>query len=165
MKKIPALFIREERGNPKDQTGYMPELNRACLWVFEPGVRATRKWDGTAVLVQDGMPWARFDAKRGQVRENVSNSGNKEAWDVLQEDEWGSNVANMVHDSRPDPSLVFRPLLVACKRPRLAGESCSEDIDEAAPGASVKGKNIGPDCDSWPSSFEHRLTELVLLDK
>lgn len=67
MKKIPALFIREERGNPKDQTGYLPELNRACLWVFEPGVRATVKWDGTAVLVQDGMPWARFDAKRGKT--------------------------------------------------------------------------------------------------
>jgi len=67
MRKIPALFVREERGNPKDQTGYLPVINKACLWVFNPGVRATRKWDGTAVLVQDGMPWARFDAKRGKT--------------------------------------------------------------------------------------------------
>jgi hypothetical protein len=67
MKKMPALFIREERGNSKEETGYTDQINEACRWVFMPGVRATRKWDGTAVLVQDGMPWARYDAKKGKT--------------------------------------------------------------------------------------------------
>jgi hypothetical protein len=55
----------------------------------------------------------RIIPQRGQVRENVSNSGNKEAWDVFQEHVARSSIANMVKDSRPDPTVVLRAFLEA----------------------------------------------------
>lgn len=111
MKKIPALFIREERVSKKDQVGYTPEVNPFCLWVFEPGVRATRKWDGTAVLIQDGMPWARFDAKHGKpqpegfmpAQEPDPNTGHHPGWvpAIRPEDKWIREAFEALRVSSP----------------------------------------------------------------
>lgn len=57
MKKIPALFARDADGD------LTREYNPKSLWVPAGEGVATRKWDGTAVLVRDGVVYARYDAK------------------------------------------------------------------------------------------------------
>lgn len=52
MKKIPTLFAR----NPDDRRHVLPEVTPGCEWVLAGEGRATRKYDGTCVLIQpDGM--------------------------------------------------------------------------------------------------------------
>lgn len=63
MKKVPSIFIRDWHGNPSRVT---EECNPECLWVFKGEGVATRKYDGTAVLVEDGVLWCRYDAKHGK---------------------------------------------------------------------------------------------------
>lgn len=59
MKKIPSLFKR-------DGEVLTTEFNPAAAWVIAGLGVATRKWDGTAVLVRDGKLHARYDAKHGK---------------------------------------------------------------------------------------------------
>lgn len=65
MRKIPSLYQRD-RSDPKKQTLVRDEVTPGCEWVLEGEGRATRKWDGTAVLVKDGQLYARYDAKGGK---------------------------------------------------------------------------------------------------
>jgi hypothetical protein len=63
VKKMPCLFVREFID--KRTTKLLPQVTPGCEWVFtEPDVKATRKWDGTAVLVANGKVFKRYDAKR-----------------------------------------------------------------------------------------------------
>jgi hypothetical protein len=63
MIKIPCLFERDFSTKP-------PTLLRAvtpgCEWVLEGEGCATVKWDGTACMVNDGVLYKRYDAKRGK---------------------------------------------------------------------------------------------------
>ncbi len=53
MKKIPTVFERD------DKHQIAPRVTPGCEWVLEGAGRATRKWDGTACLVQEGKLYAR----------------------------------------------------------------------------------------------------------
>lgn len=64
MKKIPCLFVREFK---MDRTFTITDaVSPGCEWVLAGEGIATRKWDGTAVLVRDGVLYARYDAKHGK---------------------------------------------------------------------------------------------------
>jgi len=66
MKKISTLFVINygEKGSKGDIT---TEIRPENEWVYtENGVLATRKFDGTAVLIKDGEIYKRYDAKRGK---------------------------------------------------------------------------------------------------
>jgi hypothetical protein len=63
MKKIPTLFERDWQG---DRSRVTSEVNPDALWVFSEPCRATRKFDGTAVMLRDGVLYCRFDAKHGK---------------------------------------------------------------------------------------------------
>jgi hypothetical protein len=65
VKKIPTLFIRDE-ANPRLVTRY---LDPDCEWVVDGEGVATRKFDGTACLVQDGRLFKRleWDAGKGDA--------------------------------------------------------------------------------------------------
>ena len=62
MKKIPSLFKRDYEGNRL----VYPEVVEGCEWVLAGEGVASRKWDGTACLVQDGKLYKRYDAKQGK---------------------------------------------------------------------------------------------------
>jgi hypothetical protein len=65
MKKMPCLFVREFHG---DGTFTITEqVTPGCEWVLAGEGGATRKWDGTAVLVREGRIYARYDAKKGKA--------------------------------------------------------------------------------------------------
>lgn len=61
MRKIPTLFVRD----PDDMKHVLPVVNEGCEWALtDPYARATRKWDGTCVMLDDdGRWWARREVK------------------------------------------------------------------------------------------------------
>ena len=67
MRKIPSLFMRE-RGKAA-QTFVRDEVTPGCEWALRRDEKwcATRKWDGTCVLIRDGKIYARYDAKAGKA--------------------------------------------------------------------------------------------------
>ncbi|MEE8111356.1 MAG: DUF5565 family protein [Acidobacteriota bacterium] len=63
MKKIPSLFLRDFDGDPSRVTKVS---DPSCDWVFNHEGKATRKWDGTACLIRDGLIFKRLDLKRNK---------------------------------------------------------------------------------------------------
>lgn len=63
MRKIPTIFERDWNG---DKSRVLDKRVPECEWVFEGEGVATRKFDGTAVMIQNGELWVRYDAKNGK---------------------------------------------------------------------------------------------------
>ena len=63
MQKIISLYQRNYDGDRLVRDEIVP----GAEWVVAGEGVATRKWDGTAVLVRGGELYARFDAKRGKT--------------------------------------------------------------------------------------------------
>ncbi len=60
MQKIPTLFVR----NPNDRAHVLRDVNPECEWVMDGFGLATRKYDGTCVMLdEDGTWWARREVK------------------------------------------------------------------------------------------------------
>lgn len=60
MMKIPTLFVRD----PDDRAHVLPQITPGCEWVLTEQHPATRKWDGTCVMLDDdGRWWARREVK------------------------------------------------------------------------------------------------------
>jgi hypothetical protein len=63
MRKIPTLFIRD----PENMSRVLPEYHSACAWVRAGEGVATRKYDGTCVMLDaDGIWWVRREVKPGK---------------------------------------------------------------------------------------------------
>ena len=62
MKKIPSLFVRDYDGNRQVINDVVP----GSEWVLNGEGTPTVKWDGTSVLVNDGVLYKRYDAKKGK---------------------------------------------------------------------------------------------------
>lgn len=62
MKKIPTIFKR----NPDNMRELSDECNPDCLWVFAGEGYATRKYDGTAMLIREGKYYKRREIKKGK---------------------------------------------------------------------------------------------------
>ena len=63
MKKIPTIFKR----NPENPALVMNEVNPVTIWVFRGEGVATRKYDGTAVMIREGKLYKRYDCKKGRM--------------------------------------------------------------------------------------------------
>jgi hypothetical protein len=64
MKKIPTIFERDWNG---DRSLVTATPNPDCAWVFRGEGVPTRKYDGTAVMVSEGVLFVRYDAKNGKT--------------------------------------------------------------------------------------------------
>lgn len=62
MQKIQTLFVR----NPEDRRHVLPEVTPGCEWVMSGEGQATRKFDGTCVLLDADGWWARREVKPGK---------------------------------------------------------------------------------------------------
>jgi hypothetical protein len=63
MKKIPTVFVRD----PDDPKHVTDEITPGCEWVLNGEGRATRKYDGTCVMLDgEGRWWARREVKPGK---------------------------------------------------------------------------------------------------
>ena len=105
MKKIPCIFKRDINNiqryklsfNSANRRGILNEPNEDCLWVFEGEGVATRKYDGTCVLIKDGKYFKRREVKKGkeapQYFVEVSddhNTGKKMGWVPVDESDNGN---------------------------------------------------------------------------
>jgi hypothetical protein len=86
----------------------------------------------------------RIEPDFGQVSENLSQSGSKQTWDVLQKDVSRSHVANDANDVGPDPPLVLGALALPGNGEWLAREARSDDIHTATPRFTVEGGEVVP---------------------
>ena len=64
MKKMPCVFVRDFDARPAIITA---KVTLGCEWVIAGEGEATRKWDGTASMIQAGQIYARYDCKRGKA--------------------------------------------------------------------------------------------------
>lgn len=62
MRKMPCLLVREFTG--PSSFVLLDQVYPGCEWVFNGEGVASRKWDGTACAVINGLLYRRFDAKR-----------------------------------------------------------------------------------------------------
>ena len=121
MKKIPSLFSRDPN-NPRVLSDAYHVL---ADWVVQGMGVATRKWDGTAVLVREGYLFARFDAKHGKPQ-----------------------PPNFVPAQDPDPATGHHPGWVPATRPedrwlRAAAETMGGIASLAAGTYEACGPKIG----------------------
>lgn len=64
MRKIPTLFVRDLSSQP---AYVLPQVTPGCEWVLAGEGVATRKYDGTCVMLdEDGEWWARREVKPGK---------------------------------------------------------------------------------------------------
>ena len=64
MEKIPTIFERDWEG---DRSRVLDKVVPGCEWVIEGEGKATRKYDGTCVMLdEDGKWWARREVKDGK---------------------------------------------------------------------------------------------------
>lgn len=64
MQKMPCLFERDFT-NPRSPV-LLETVTPGCEWVLAGEGIATRKWDGTACAVMNGVLYKRYDAKHGK---------------------------------------------------------------------------------------------------
>ncbi len=62
MKKMPCVFQRDFHGN--NSSTLLEMVTPGCEWVLAGEGSASRKRDGTACLVKDGVLYKRYDAKK-----------------------------------------------------------------------------------------------------
>lgn len=80
----------------------------------------------------------------GQRPENVVDPHSKDAWDVFQEDESRSHLANDSINVGPEPSIVVESGALADNGDWLARESRSDEIHNATPRSAIEGCEIVP---------------------
>lgn len=88
MKKTPTLFVRD----PENMAQVLPDVNPECQWVIDGEGIATRKYDGTCLLL-DGSGWyARREIKPGKSVppdykpiETDPNTGKIVGWEPIQQ--------------------------------------------------------------------------------
>lgn len=68
MKKIISLFQRNYEADADGGRKVHDEVTTGAEWVLNGDGQATRKWDGVAVLIQDGRAYMRFDLKTGRQK-------------------------------------------------------------------------------------------------
>lgn len=104
MEKIKSLFQRNYEGDRL----VTPEIVPGSEWVLNGEGVATRKWDGTACMVKDGVLYKRYDAKKGKTppdgfipaQEPDEVTGHWPGWVKVgegKEDKWFWDAKNLLH--------------------------------------------------------------------
>lgn len=83
MKKIPTLFVRD----PENRKTVLDEITPGCEWVINGEGKATRKFDGTCVMIRDGKLYKRHEIKAGkatppefELADHDENTGKSQGW-------------------------------------------------------------------------------------
>jgi hypothetical protein len=105
MRKIPTLFVRD----PDDRAHVLPQIDARCQWVADGEGRATRKYDGTCVMLDEGgVWWARREVKAGKARPDgyvaVSTdevTGKTMGWEPVGQSAFAKFHAEAVADGEP----------------------------------------------------------------
>jgi hypothetical protein len=104
MIKMKTLFKKD----PNDLGRVIDEIDPENMWVFDEGVIATRKWDGTACMIKNGVLYKRYDAKKGKT----------------------PPLGSIPCQPKPDPITGHWPHWVACRRSDAADIYHCEAFDK-----------------------------------
>lgn len=104
MKKIPTVFVRDF---DHDHGRYVTEqVTPGCEWVLAGEGVATRKWDGTCIMIDDGPHylWARREVKTFppppgfQEVDRDPITGNRVGWEPASQSSYAKILAEMRAD-------------------------------------------------------------------
>lgn len=105
MKKIKTLFKRDFDNNGQ----IIPEYADGTEWVVNGEGVATRKYDGTSVLIENGVMWKRYELKVGReapygfrVADKDETTGKTMGWVEVgngSEDKWHREAWDNLHES------------------------------------------------------------------
>lgn len=107
MKKIPTVFKR----NPEDMRYVTDEVHPDCQWVLDGEGVATRKYDGTCVMLdEDGKWWARREVRPGKTpppnwveADHDETTGKRPGWEPIDQSPFRGpfGEANARHPHEP----------------------------------------------------------------
>lgn len=105
MKKIPTLFVRDEN----DRRYVTDKVTPGCEWVLADEGQATRKFDGTCVMLDaDGRWWARREVKPGKsappdfIAVNFDETtGKTVGWEPIEQSAFAKYHAEAVENCGP----------------------------------------------------------------
>lgn len=126
MKKISTLFKKD----PKDLSRVINVVDPNNKWVYESGI-ATRKFDGTACMIDDGRLYKRYDVKRGK-----------------------SVPFGSIPCQEPDPITGHWPHWVLCDQNNPADKYHFEALDEYVFLSNGTYELCGPKINGNPEKFE-----------
>ena len=117
MKKIPTCFERDWDG---DRSRVLDVVHEGCDWVFEGEGVATRKYDGTCVMMDDdGAWWARREVREGKeapagfvASESDSETGKIVGWEPITQSsffKWFSEALKHPGDFNPGTYELIGP--------------------------------------------------------
>lgn len=115
MRKIPTLFVRDfEQHYGRFVTR---EVTPGCEWVLAGEGVATRKWDGTCVLVaEDGSLWARREIKAGKdappgwrAVQFDPETGKTVGWEPAERSSFAKYIAEAAADGPPGTYELIGP--------------------------------------------------------
>lgn len=126
MKKISTLFKKD----PNNLSRVINEIDPQNNWVFDPGVKATRKFDGSACAIINGHLYKRYDVKKGrQVPENA------------------------IPCQEPDPITGHWPHWLLCDRNKPEDKFFFEAFDRGGEKADGTYELVGPKVQGNPEKF------------
>jgi hypothetical protein len=110
MRKIPTVFKRD----PDDMKRVLPEVTSGCEWVLAGEGEATRKYDGTCVLIKrDGLAvhaFARREVKDGkpfpphfQIADSDPVTGKTVGWEPAEQSGFAKFIAEALVDFNGPP--------------------------------------------------------------
>jgi hypothetical protein len=132
------------RGESPPAPGWFPQDSASSARAVGHDVDASSEMSCSDLGRRKHAP-LRIEPELGQVPENSFQASNKEAWDVLQKDPPGLNVANDADNLRPDVAVVALAELLPGDAKRLTGESRSNEIHDSTPRASIEGSEVTPE--------------------
>lgn len=129
MNKIPTVFTRD----PEDQSRLTREVHPDCQWVLDGEGTATRKYDGTCVMLDIGGSWlARREVKAGKaepdnyrVVERDPITGKSVGWEPIGQSGWAKWHAEAL--ARAEGTIVLHPGTYELVGPKVNGNP--EDVE------------------------------------
>ena len=113
MRKIPTLLVRD----PVDRRHVTDEVSAGCEWVLAGEGVATRKYDGTCVMLDDrGRWWARREVKAGKdapvgfvLVEHDATTGRSVGWEPIEQSPFHRFWQEAEHAERPGTYELVGP--------------------------------------------------------
>lgn len=166
MMKIPTLFVRD----PENRARVLPQLTPGCEWALtDPEARATRKWDGTCVMLDDaGRWWARREVRPNREapagwwevdRDEVT--GKRTGWEPVEQSSFGRWHAQAL--AEPGVGAIEAPGTYELVGPKVNGNPEGLNYHYLVRHAESQGFELVPWPDPVPvgEAFD-ALRELVL---
>lgn len=127
MKKMPTIYLRD----PETNLRYVKdERHPDCDWVFAGEGRATRKWDGTCVMLDDhGEWWARREVKPGKPEpdgwvevDSDPVTGKRVGWEPAEQSGFHKFLGEAIGNFNTNSLDPFKPGTYELVGPKINGD-------------------------------------------